>query len=192
MSDLIRGDRRVLIFSAHAADFCSRAGGTIARLLRPFRCELVGVKRTPDPDLARELGLAALYTTDRLVEAVCNCQFLVLAVPLDDRTRGLIDAEIIEAMPRGSIIVNIARGPVLDKQALESALRSGHLAAAGLDVFWDEPLDPQDSLLELDVLATPHAAGACNLFTTKTAAAIAANIQRLAEQESLQWIVNPA
>ena len=66
-------------------------GSEIARLLKPFGATLIGVKRTPDPELAQRLGLTELYTADRLTEAVRNCGFVVLSVPLTDETHGLVD-----------------------------------------------------------------------------------------------------
>ncbi|MBM4436381.1 MAG: hypothetical protein FJ029_03915 [Actinobacteria bacterium] len=165
-------------------------GATIARLLRPFQCELIGVKRRPDPALARDLGLAALYTADRLSEAARGCRFLVLALPLDASTRGLIDAGVLNALAEPAVVVNVARAAIIARPALLDALRTRRVSVAALDVFWEEPADPKDELFGYDVFATPHASSACDLYVRDTSAAVAANVRRLIEGKPLQWIVD--
>ncbi len=164
-------------------------GGQLARMLQAFDCEVVGVKRTPDPALQQELGLAALFTSDRLVEAVRDCRFLVVAAPLDDTTVGLINAEVLDALPEDAVVVNIARAPLIDKAALMAALKSGRVGTAGLDVFWEEPADLSDPLFELEIFATPHCAAFVDLYIRDTAAGVAANVRRLERGEPLEWLV---
>ena len=154
-------------------------GSEIARLLKPFGATLIGVKRTPDPDLAEELGLAELYTADRLTEAVQDCGFVVLSVPLTDETHGLVDQRVLVAMSDGSVLVNVSRGPVVEREPLIDALDSGRLRAAGLDVFWEEPVDPADPVFEREVFATPHGASACDIFLRGTSAVVRDNVARI-------------
>jgi phosphoglycerate dehydrogenase-like enzyme len=164
-------------------------GSEIARLLKPFGATLIGVKRTPDPDLARDLGLAELFTADRLTDAVRDCGFVVLAVPLTDETHGLVDRSVLDALPDGSVLVNVSRGPVVERQPLLDALDSGRLRAAGLDVFWEEPVDPADSVLEREVFATPHAASACDIFLRGTSDVVRENISRIEAGKPLEYRV---
>ena len=164
-------------------------GKALVRLLKPFGCEVVGVKRTPDPALAAELGLTELFTADRLTDAVRDCPFVAAAVPLNDATEGLIGAEVLAAMPEDGVLVNVSRGPVVDQQALMDTLRAGRLWAVGLDVFWTEPMDPTDPLFDFDVLATPHAASACDRFLNGTGSIIADNVGRLERGEELLYTV---
>ena len=164
-------------------------GSEIARLLQPFGATLVGVKRTPDPELARELGLAELHTADRLREAVRGCGFVVLAVPLTDETHGLIDQPVLDAMPDGSVLVNVSRGPVVEREALLDALDSGRLRAAGLDVFWEEPVDPADPVFEREVFATPHGASACDIFLRGTSEVVRDNLERIEASQPLKYRV---
>ena len=85
---------------------------------------------------------------------------LSLHVPLTPHTRGIVGAEAMARMKRGSWIVNTARGALVDEQALIRALSDGQLAGAGLDVFAQEPVDPHSALLRLpNVVLTPHVAG---------------------------------
>lgn len=94
-----------------------------------------------------------------LDDLLSRSQVLSIHVPLTDETEGLIDAAALAKLPRGAILINSARGRVLDEQALLDALDSGHIAGAGLDVLVQEPPDPKNPLLGRDdVIVTPHAA----------------------------------
>ncbi|HLV71503.1 MAG TPA: 2-hydroxyacid dehydrogenase [Vulgatibacteraceae bacterium] len=128
-------------------------GGEIAGLLRGM-LEAVGAtvlftSRTPRPDPAwREL--------DDLLRA---SDVVSVHVPLTDETRHLLDAERLALLPEGAIVVNTARGAVIDEAALIAALESGRLGGAGLDVFEEEPVDPGNPLLAMDnVVVMPHVA----------------------------------
>ena len=164
-------------------------GSEIARLLKPFGATLIGVKRTPDPDLADELGLAELHTADRLTEAVQDCGFVVLSVPLTDETHGLVDQSVLDAMSDGSVLVNVSRGPVVEREPLIDALDSGRLRAAGLDVFWEEPVDPADPVFDREVFATPHGASACDIFLRGTTEIVRGNIERMEAGQPLKYRV---
>jgi D-3-phosphoglycerate dehydrogenase len=105
----------------------------------------------------RETGDATPGTLDELI---ANSDVLVLACPLTPQTRGLIGAERLARMRRGSWLVNVARGPVVDEAALLDALQRGHLAGAALDVFDTQPLPASHPFWQMpQVLVTPHAAG---------------------------------
>jgi glyoxylate reductase len=94
---------------------------------------------------------------DDLHVALAGADVVSLHAPLTDATRGLIDAAALRAMPSGALLVNTARGPLVDPVALADALRSGHLGGAGLDVTDPEPLPPGDPLLEApNLLVLPH------------------------------------
>lgn len=89
----------------------------------------------------------------------------MVVVPLTASTRGLVDAEVLAALPDTALLVNIARGPVVDTDDLLAALDRGQLAGAGLDVFDEEPLPPDSPLWDReDVLVTPHVAGVSDRY----------------------------
>lgn len=116
---------------------------------------------------AAGFSLRLLYTSRRLIDfpgaqrvpledLLARSDFVSLNVPLTSGTDNLLSRERIFAMKRGAVLVNTARGQVIDEEALAEALRSGHLAAAGLDVFRDEPRVPASLLALENVVLTPH------------------------------------
>ena len=111
---------------------------------------------------ARKIGVK--YVS--LDELLAGSDILTLHVPLNENTRGLISKEKVSLMKRGSILINTARGPVVDSLALADALNEGRLAGAGIDVFDTEPpISPDHPLVRAkNVVLTPHIA-----FATKEA-----------------------
>jgi D-3-phosphoglycerate dehydrogenase len=96
---------------------------------------------------------------DRLEEALAMADVLSLHIPLSDKTRNLIDARALALMPKGSIVINTARGGIIDEVALVASLEGGHTRAAGLDVFAVEPLPLGSPILSSKrVVLTPHSA----------------------------------
>jgi phosphoglycerate dehydrogenase-like enzyme len=131
-------------------------GREIATRLRGFGARVLAVTRSGRPDpLADEV-----VTVDALHDALARSDAVVLAVPLNARTRHLIGAPALAAMQPHAILVNVARGGVVDQAALTAALTEGRIAGAGLDVTEPEPLPPDDPLWALpNALITPHVAG---------------------------------
>ncbi len=139
-------------------------GTAVARRARGFDMSVVYVNRHPKPAAEAATGARRV----ELDELLATSDFVSLHAPLNDRSRHLIDAPALERMKRTAVLVNTARGALVDEVALVTALRSGSIAAAGLDVFEDEPsLAP--GLAELDnVVVLPHIGSA----TTATRAAM--------------------
>lgn len=140
-------------------------GQRVAGLCRAFGCEVLGYKR----HVTGEEGVPCVP----LDELLSRSDIVTLHCPLNDASRGLINAERIGLMKPGSLLINAARGPVVDSQALADALESGHLAGAGIDVFETEPpLDPAHPLLHAPhTLVTPHVA-----FASKESMTLRADI----------------
>ncbi len=126
-----------------------------AELYRAFGCKVLGYSRS-EREAAKQAGVQ--YVS--LGELLERSDIVSVHTPLTDETRGLISAEAIAKMKPGAILINTSRGPVVDSQAAADALRSGHLAAMGTDVFEIEPpVDPAHPLLTAPhVVATPHVA----------------------------------
>ncbi|MGE8131263.1 hydroxyacid dehydrogenase [Methylobacterium sp. NPDC080182] len=112
---------------------------------------------------------------------IAQSDVLSLHVPLTDQTRGLIDAAVLARMPAGAILINAARGGVVDEAAVAQALRSGHLGGAALDVFDREPLDAAAGAVFADVpnlILTPHIAGVTQESNVRVSAVTAQAVRR--------------
>ncbi|KIQ30535.1 2-hydroxyacid dehydrogenase [Variovorax paradoxus] len=115
-----------------------------------------------------------------------RADWLLLACPLTDRTRGLVDAAALALMPPGARLVNVSRGEVVDEPALIDALRSGALSGAYLDVFAHEPLPAESPLWDMpNVIVTPHTAGHSDGNEARVAALFLANLKRWNEGQPL-------
>ena len=154
-------------------------GAELARRLRGFELRVLGIKRAPSETLRRELALDFLGGPNALDRVLAEADFAVLALPVTRETRGLIDATALARMKRGAFLINVGRGPLVDHDALLEALTREQIAGAGLDVFWDEPADPDDPLFRCNVIATPHTAGVTDLSYADIAKGLAANVERL-------------
>jgi D-2-hydroxyacid dehydrogenase (NADP+) len=129
-------------------------GKEIARLARLLGLNVIALRRSPrkhdDP-------VDEMYTPDRLEEIVPRADWLVLACPLTEETRNLIDADMLARLPNTARLINIGRGEVVDEDAMIAALQEQRLAGAYLDVFREEPLPPESALWDLpNVIVTPH------------------------------------
>jgi glyoxylate reductase len=128
-----------------------------------------------------------------LARLLAESDFVSLHVPLTPETRGLIGREQIAAMKRGTILINTARGAIVDQRALTRALQSGHLGGAGLDVTETEPIDPRDPLLELpNVVITPHIGSASHATRLKMAELAVDNILDVFAGRLPRHCANPA
>lgn len=129
-------------------------GSEIARLARAVGLHVIGVRHSrgqPDDPVDE------MHQPSKLPELLPRADWLVLACPLNDETRGMIDAGALSRLPRGARLINVSRGAVVDEPAVIEALRSGQLGGAYLDVFAQEPLPAESPLWDLpNVLITPH------------------------------------
>lgn len=149
-------------------------------MARGFGMRVWAVKRTVSEEMREGMGLEWLKTHDHVPELLRQSDFISLHVPLNKETEGMIGAAEIALMKPSAFLINVARGRVVNYAALLAALREQRLAGAGLDVYWNEPIDPEDSLLALpNVIATPHVAN-MTLETIETIARVSAeNIRRV-------------
>jgi glyoxylate reductase len=132
-----------------------RIGTMVATYAKNFEMNVIYNKREADPE-AEKAGFKFMSLDDLLI----NSDFVSLHVPLTDETRHMINDESLSKIKKGSFLINTARGPIVDEEALVKSLRNGQLSGAGLDVFDNEPnLNPELIGLE-NVVLTPHIASA--------------------------------
>jgi phosphoglycerate dehydrogenase-like enzyme len=159
-------------------------GGTVARRLTGFGSPIVYC----DPDPTREFAGASRVELDELIR---TADVVCLHAPLDVDTRGLIGAKELAAMKPGAILVNAARGPLVDEEALVAALRSGALAGAGLDVFATEPLAAGSPLRGFDnVFLSPHSGAATEEAEAHVLEVVGDNLLRVLDGEAPVNVVN--
>jgi len=131
-------------------------GRRVARLGRALGMRLLAWTPHPNPALVAELGVELVGLEDLLAAA----DVVSLHLRLTPETEGLLDRARLGLMRPGALLINTARGALVEREALLEALQEGRLGGAGLDVFHDEPLPPDDPLLGFDhVILTPHNAG---------------------------------
>jgi phosphoglycerate dehydrogenase-like enzyme len=131
-------------------------------------------------------GVEVVSGPDALDRILPRSDFLVVAVPQTDQTRAMIGARELGMLPDGAVVVNVARGGVIDEAALVDALRGGRLRGAGLDVFAREPLSRESALWGLpNVLVLPHVSGASHQFWRRQTDLIVHNLRRYAAGEPL-------
>ncbi|MEO8753669.1 MAG: NAD(P)-dependent oxidoreductase, partial [Casimicrobiaceae bacterium] len=165
-------------------------GEALAKLAVPFGLRVVVVKRSADDALARALGLEWIGTMDRLPALLAQADFISLHLPHTPGTVNFIGAPQLAQVKRGAFLINIARAPMLNKEALLGALKSGHLGGAALDVWWEEPADPADPLLMLpQVILTPHIAGDTAEAEHRLAELTADNLRLLARGQAPRYVV---
>jgi len=165
-------------------------GSESARLLSGLGAECTGVRRRPE--LGAPEGFARVAGPDALDAELPRADVLVLAAPLTGGTRHLITRERLGLLPAGAIVVNIARGALLDEEALLDGLESGKLRGAVLDVFGKEPLPAESPLWRASrVLLTPHVSGVSpRRFWDRELALILENWRRYRSGEPLLNLVD--
>ena len=132
-------------------------GRRLAQILQGFRTRIVATDLFP---LDKPDYVDALWPADQLERMAAEVDMLVLCAPLNDVTRGMINADVLARMKPFALLANMARGPLVSTPALVEALQSGHLAGAVMDVTDPEPLPPDSPLWEMpNVIITPHVAG---------------------------------
>jgi len=173
-------ERTVLVLGADGG-----IGREFIRLVAPFR-----------PRVLRGLRHAVLDEDDRtlpLDEALAEADVVVLATPLTERTRGLLDARRFASMRPTSIVINVARGGVIDTDALVEALSTGRIAGAALDVTDPEPLPGGHPLWSAEnCLITPHTANTLEMLEPRLAQRITENLRRFASDLPLIGVVDAA
>lgn len=151
---ILLGGSRVLILG------CGSIGKLLRRACEALGASVHGVRRNPDPD-------PAIHTPDSLNDLLETTDFLVCCLPLTEETRGMIGFHQLSLLHRRSVLVNVGRAEVISEEALYKALSSGEIGAAGLDVWYRYPGDPENTMPSnlpfhtlANVVMSPHRAGA--------------------------------
>ena len=137
-----------------------------------------------------ELGVVKFVKPDGFYDILPEADYVSVHVPLTKKTRHLIDANAMLKMKSTAVVINVARGDIIDEEALVDALLHNKIRGAGLDVFSEEPVDPKHPLLKLvNVAATPHIAGSTTGTSVRRAQLAIDNINRLARGEQPEFLV---
>lgn len=151
-------------------------GQAITTRLDGFGVDTIGIRHSPEKDGPADKILGY----DGLDEALARSEYVVLACPLTDETRHLIGETELETMPPDSVLVNVARGEIIETDALVLMLRRNHIRGAALDVTDPEPLPEDHPLWTFEnVLITPHNAGFSPAYHDRLADIVAANVKRI-------------
>lgn len=165
-----------------------RIGKEVSMRFNPFGVKIIYYdKRRLDEKLEKDLGV----TYCPLDELIGSADIITLHVPLTDETRKLLDERRISMMKPNAILINVARGEVVDEDALAKALSQGKISGAALDVFTEEPPSPSSAILHApNVILTPHIAGATNEARFRIITASLQNIKAALEGSDVVNIVN--
>ncbi|MBA2560240.1 MAG: 2-hydroxyacid dehydrogenase [Propionibacteriales bacterium] len=162
-------------------------GSRVARMLKGFGADVL----VYDPYVSAD-ALAGVGEQVELDELLSRSRAVSLHARATPETTGMIGAREIANMPAGSVVVNCARGALLDYDALCDALDSGHLFGAAFDVFPEEPIPPGSRLLDTpNIVMTPHLAGASKETAVKAAQIVARDVGRYLRSEPLSHCANP-
>jgi phosphoglycerate dehydrogenase-like enzyme len=167
-----------------------RVGREVARRAAAFGCRVIAANRSPRP---AEGGVERVYSLGELDEMLPVCDFVVLSTALGPETEGLFDARRLALMKRSAFLVNIARGQIVDEDAIFAALRDRRIGGAALDVWWQYPTAEEPErrpsrhpFHELpNVIMTPHCSGWTEGMVARRWAEVADNITRFVRGDPL-------
>ena len=162
-------------------------GQLLAKKAKAFDMNVVGLKRTVE-DLE---NFDEVRPLNELQRSMKTADYVVILAPLTKETRGLIGKEELALMKEDAVLINLARGPLVDEAELIKALEEKKIRGAGLDVFSREPLPSDSPLWDLDnIILTPHLGGFSDVSNERSIALISENIRRYYAGEKLKNIVN--
>jgi phosphoglycerate dehydrogenase-like enzyme len=165
-------------------------GRAVAKRARAFGMECIAVdleKVEPSPDVSELWGM------DRFHDLLARSDVVMVCCPLTPLTRGMFDDAAFSAMKQNAYIVNVTRGPIIDRDAIANALKAGKIAGAGLDVTPIEPLPEDDELWTLpNVVITPHTAGASQFRAHRNVLRFVENLKHYRRGEPLEGLIDKA
>ena len=158
-------------------------GGEVARLSKAFGCRVIAMRRS---EAAADERVDELVPPSDLARLLGESDYVVLSVPLTKDTRHMIGEAELRAMKPSAVLINIARGSVVDEAALVRALKEGWIAGAGLDVFEQEPLPPESDLWDMEnAIVSPHISGGTEIYNQRATGIFCENLRRYLAGEAL-------
>ena len=170
-------------------------GRHVAKLAKGFGMRVIATRRSQEKRMsgaaAGEQYVDEMFARDEIPVMLGECDYVVVAVPLTEESRHLIGEAELSAMKRNAVIVNIARGAVIDQQALIRAVKNGVIGGAALDVTDPEPLPPDNELWRLDnVMITPHISGGTPKYMDRAIELFCDNLRRYLAGEPLRNLID--
>ncbi|MCH8950235.1 MAG: D-2-hydroxyacid dehydrogenase [Chloroflexi bacterium] len=166
-------------------------GAEVARLSKAFGCRVLATRRSLTERTVDD-ALGELLPSAELPHLLAESDFVVLAVPLTEETRQLIGEAELRTMKPTAVLINIARGAVVDQGALVQALKDGVIAGAGLDVFEQEPLAEDSELWQMEnVIMSPHISGGTEIYNQRAVGIFCDNLRRYLAGEPLMNLADP-
>jgi len=167
-------------------------GLEVAKRAKSFGMHVVAVTKNPSlkkPE--KEYFVDSIGGLETLSDSLARADYVSLHTPLTEETRSMMGKKELDLMKKSSFLINVARAPIVDREALFTELSSKKISGAAFDVFWEEPADSNDKLLKLDnFVLTPHIAGWTNESVDAIARIITTNIERISQAEIPLTIVN--
>jgi phosphoglycerate dehydrogenase-like enzyme len=164
-------------------------GLPVVRMASALGMRVIAVRERPEKE--RPQGVDAVYASGQIDEVLSQSDFVVLALPLTEATRGLINADRLAAMRPDAYLINVGRGPQVDEAALADALRNHRIAGAALDVFNQEPLPAESPLWNLEnLLITPHTGSLTEKLWQRHHQVFSENLRRYLAREPLLFGVD--
>lgn len=155
-------------------------GRNVVERLEGYSVHTIGVRHTPSKGGPTDEVIG--FNRDKIHDALSRTDYLVVTAPLTDTTRGLIGPAEFEALPRTAVLVNVARGEIVDTDTLVRSLRWNQIGGAVLDVTDPEPIDQDHPLWEFeDTVITPHMAGSSPKLWKRMADLLTRNVQQIRE-----------
>jgi D-3-phosphoglycerate dehydrogenase len=162
-------------------------GREVVKLAAPLDLTFIAADPHVDPTVAAGLGVELV----ELETLLATADFVVVLCALTPETRRLLNAERLALMKPTAYLINVARGPIVDQAALTEVLREHRIAGAGLDVFEQEPVDPNDPILTLDnVIVSPHALCWTDELARRSGASVFGAVLAVAKGQPPEFVVN--
>ncbi len=167
---------------------CGRVGGGVARRAKGFEMRILYFDEVPQPEVEKETGAVRVSLEELLRES----DLIAVNCSLNEKTRGLIGKKQFALMKPTAILVNTARGPIVDQAALVEALKAKRIAVAGLDVFIEEPIPLDDPILKLEnVVVLPHIGSATLENRRKMGTTVAQDVVNVLTGKQPMYLLNP-